>query len=306
MVEWEVRDPMFYGIYSALVTPFKKGKIDESAFSDLLEWQINQGIHGVVVGGTTGEAPTLSQEDYVRLLDMTLEIADRRVPVIAGAGSPSTEEAMALCQVAHKRGADGILVVNPYYNKPSQEGLYLHYKSIHDGIDLPLLLYNNPGRSAGEISVETVARLAELPRVVGIKDASPNLGRVLEIHCLLGDEFVQLSGNDETMLGYWAMGGNGGISVTANVAPSLCVDLYQAWAEEDLPAAFMLRDRLHPLNQALFTETSPGPVKYALSLLGFGEPDVRLPLAPITPAARAQVEEALRECDLLESDVKFG
>lgn len=297
---------MFYGVYSALVTPFRDGKIDEAAFSDLLEWQISQGIHGVVVAGTTGESATLTEEDYEQLIDLAVQVADRRIPILAGAGSASTEASVKLCQLAQEKGADGLLVVNPYYNKPTQEGIYFHYKAIHDATDLPLVLYNNPGRSAGEISIETVGRLGELTRVVGIKEASTDLTRVIDIRRLLGDEFVQLSGNDGTMLAYWAMGGNGAISVTSNLTPSLCVDMYQAWAEEDLQAVFLLRDRLHPLSQILFMETSPGPVKYALSLLGFGGAEMRLPLVPISPSLQLKIKNLLTENGFLENHLKFA
>ncbi len=282
------------GSIPALVTPFKGGKVDAQAFVRLVDWQIESGSHGLVPCGTTGETPTLSTEEHLAVIKLCVTAARGRVPVIAGTGSNSTEKAIMLAKGAEKNGADAILVVTPYYNKPTQEGLYQHFKAVHDACGLPVILYNVPGRTGVEISVETVARLGALPRIVGIKDASVDLSRPLAIRRLLGPDFIQMSGEDATVAAYLAQGGHGCISVTANVAPKLCADLHNCWAEGDMVRFGILRDRLLPLHKALFVETSPSPAKYCLSKLGMLGEELRLPLVPVTAATRKVLDTALR------------
>ena len=290
---------MFKGSIVALITPFRDGKVDKSAFQDFVDWQIKQGTHGVVPVGTTGESPTLSHEEHRLVISLTLEVAKGRVPVIAGTGSNSTEEAIALTRHAKEIGADAALVVTPYYNKPSQEGLYQHYKAIHDAVDLPIVIYNIPGRSVVDMSVGTMARLAKLPNIVGVKDATADLVRPLRTRVEIGPDFCQLSGEDATATAFLAQGGVGCISVTANVAPALCAQMHEAWQRGDLVEMARIRDILMPLHHAMFVETSPAPVKYAASLLGKSSPDVRLPLVPCSPEGRAVVEDAMRKAGLL-------
>ncbi len=293
---------MFTGSITALITPFKNGDIDWAAFDKLVEWQIECGTHGLVPCGTTGESPTLSHEEHHAVVKRCIEIVAGRVPVIAGTGSNSTREAVSLTQQAEKDGANGALVVTPYYNKPSQDGLYAHYKAIHDATDIPIIIYNIPGRSVIDMSVDTMCKLAELPRIVGVKDATGDLGRPLLMRARLGNDFCQLSGNDDTATGFLAQGGHGCISVTSNVAPALCAQMQNAWKDGDLDMMAECRDKLAPLHKALFCETSPGPVKYAASRLGFGSDEVRLPLVPASPSARKAVDEALSFAGL--SDAK--
>ncbi len=287
-------NPMFKGSIVALITPFKDGKVDEKAFADFVNWQIEQGTDGLVPVGTTGETPTLSHEEHRRVVEICVEVADKRVPVIAGCGSNSTAEAVGLFQFAEKAGADAGLVVAPYYNKPNQEGLYQHFKAIHDSADLPLVLYNVPGRTIADISVETVARLAKLKNIVGIKDATADLIRPVITRLATSAGFCQLSGEDGTILAFMAQGGHGCISVTGNAAPKLCSEFHQAWMAGDLATAQEINDRLMPLHQALFSDTSPGPVKYAVAKLGMIEEELRLPLVKTHEAARAQVDTAMR------------
>jgi 4-hydroxy-tetrahydrodipicolinate synthase len=285
--------PPFQGSITALITPFKDGKVDEKAFQKLVEWQIDQGAHGLVPCGTTGESPTLTHEEHKRVIELCIEAASGRVPVIAGTGSNSTAEAVELTRHAKTAGVDGVLVVTPYYNKPTQEGLYLHYKAINDCTDVPILIYNIPGRSIVDMSVETMMRLFKLKNIVGVKDATANMARVSQQRAALGTDFVQLSGEDATALGFMAHGGQGCISVTANVAPALCSEFQLACLAGNFRLALQLQDRLMPLHDALFVESNPVPVKYAASKLGLCTADTRLPLAPLTAASRQKVDDAL-------------
>jgi 4-hydroxy-tetrahydrodipicolinate synthase len=290
---------MFSGSFVALVTPFRNGAVDEKAFEAFVDWQINEGTDGLVPVGTTGESPTLSHDEHKRVVELCLGVAKGRVPVIAGAGSNSTAEAIALARHAKQAGADAVLVVTPYYNKPSQEGLYQHYKAIHDAVDIPIVIYNIPGRSVIDMSVDTMARLAVLPNIVGVKDATADLSRPLATRVRLGDKFCQLSGEDATVAAFLAQGGHGCISVTANVAPKLCAALHKAWQVRDLDRFATLRDQLMPLHRVLFCEPSPAPAKYALGQLGMMEDSVRLPLVALTEAGRAVVDEAMRVVGLM-------
>ena len=260
--------PPFQGSITALITPFKAGEVDARAFRKLVEWQIDQGTNGLVPCGTTGESPTLTHDEHRRVVELCIEAAAGRVPVIAGTGSNSTAEAVELTRHAKAAGADGVLVVTPYYNKPTQEGLYLHYKAINDCTDIPILIYNIPGRSVVDMSVDTMARLFKLKNIVGVKDATANMARVSQQRAALGKEFVQLSGEDATALGFMAHGGQGCISVTANIAPALCAEFQLACLAGNFRLALQLQDRLMPLHDALFVESNPGPVKYAASKLG--------------------------------------
>ncbi|MBK1841720.1 4-hydroxy-tetrahydrodipicolinate synthase [Azospirillum sp. YIM B02556] len=290
---------MFHGSIVALLTPFKGGKVDEKAFQSFVEWQVAQGTHGLVPCGTTGESPTLTHEEHNRVVELCIEAAGGKVPVMAGTGSNSTDEAVALTRHARQAGAQAALVVTPYYNKPSQEGLYQHFKAIHDAADLPIFIYNIPGRSVVDMSVATMARLAKLPNIVGVKDATADLSRPSRLLQEVGPDFIQLSGEDATALGFNAQGGVGCISVTANIAPALCSAMQTAWAKGDLKEAFRLRDVLSPLHDSMFVETSPAPVKFAASLLGLGSDEVRLPLVPATETARAAVRGAMSKAGLL-------
>ncbi len=285
--------PPFHGSITALITPFKAGKVDGAAFQRHVEWQIDQGTHGLVPCGTTGESPTLSHEEHKQVIELCIEAAGRRVPVIAGTGSNCTEEAVALTRHAKEAGADGVLVVTPYYNKPTQEGLYLHFKAVNDCADIPILIYNIPGRSVVDMSVETMARLAKLPNIAGVKDATANMARVSQQRAAMGSDFIQLSGEDATALGFMAHGGHGCISVTANVAPALCSEFQLASLGGNFKRALELQDRLMPLHDALFVESNPVPVKYAAEKLGLCSSETRLPLAPLAPASKKRVDDAL-------------
>jgi 4-hydroxy-tetrahydrodipicolinate synthase len=291
---------MFHGSFTALVTPMREdGGIDEDAFTRLIDWQIAEGTQGIVPVGTTGESPTLSHAEHKRVVELAIAAARGRVPVIAGAGSNSTAEAVSLAQHAKTAGADAVLVVTPYYNKPTQEGLFRHYTAIADAADIPLFIYNIPGRSVIDMSVETMARLAAHKNIVGVKDATANLTRPQHTARACGAEFIQLSGEDHTALSFLASGGHGCISVTANIAPRLCAELHAAWAKGDLRGAMAIQARLLPVHDAMFAESNPGPVKYAASLLGFGTNTVRLPLAPVSDATAAKVKAAMLEAGLL-------
>ncbi len=291
---------MFKGSLVALITPMRAdGSVDERAFADFVEWQIQQGTHGIVPVGTTGESPTLSHEEHRRVVEIAIEVADGRVPVIAGAGSNSTAEAIELVRHAKQAGADAALVVTPYYNKPTQEGLFLHYSAIADAVELPVIIYNIPPRSVVDMSVETMARLSRHANIVGVKDATASLMRPLHTTAACGKEFVQLSGEDHTALAFLAAGGHGCISVTANVAPNLCSQMQVAWADGRLAEAMAIQARLVPVHDALFAETSPGPVKFAASLLGYGADHCRLPLAPVAEATRVRVRGAMTGAGLL-------
>jgi 4-hydroxy-tetrahydrodipicolinate synthase len=291
---------MFKGSLVALITPMRAdGSVDEKAYAALVDWQIKEGTNGVVPVGTTGESPTLSHAEHRRVVEIALEVAKGRVPVIAGTGSNSTEEAIELTRHAKEAGADAALVVTPYYNKPTQEGMFLHFSAIADSVDLPIIIYNIPPRSVVDMSVETMARLAKHRNVIGVKDATANLTRPLHTRRACGESFCQLSGEDHTALAFNAVGGVGCISVTANVAPRLCSEMQTAWADGRVGQAMALQNRLVPLHDALFSETSPAPVKFAASLLGISSERCRLPLAPIMEATRARVRAAMTEVGLL-------
>lgn len=289
---------MFSGSICALITPFRDGDVDEKSFGDLVDWQIEEGTNGLVPMGTTGESPTLSHDEHKRVVELCIEVADKRVPVIAGAGSNSTAEAIELAEHAKSAGADAALVVTPYYNKPTQEGLYRHFEALN-AVGLPIIIYNIPGRSVIDMSVETMARCAEMDNVIGVKDATADVGRASQQKLACGDDFCQLSGEDITQLGFLAQGGVGCISVTANIAPKMMSDMHAAWQNGDIAEAQRLNERLTPLHADLFCEANPGPVKYGASLLGKCAEDLRLPLVPITEESRGKVERAMRHAGLL-------
>ncbi|MBI2585616.1 MAG: 4-hydroxy-tetrahydrodipicolinate synthase [Rhodospirillales bacterium] len=290
---------MFRGSITALITPFRNGKLDETAFRSFVKWQIEEGAEGLVPCGTTGESPTLSHAEHKRVTEICIDAADGKVPVIAGTGSNSTAEAIELTEHAKEAGAAAALVVTPYYNKPTQEGLYQHYKAIHDAVDLPIIIYNIPGRCVVDMTVDTMARLAELPRIIGVKDATADLARPMATRLAIKKEFCLLSGEDATAVPFLAGGGHGCISVTANVAPRMCATMHKAWRRGDLKTVMDLQDRLMPLHQALFCETSPGPVKYAASLLGKCSAGTRLPLVEIKDASKERVKKAMVNAGLV-------
>ncbi|HUO89653.1 MAG TPA: 4-hydroxy-tetrahydrodipicolinate synthase [Rhizomicrobium sp.] len=287
------------GSIPALITPMRGGKVDEAAFRKLVSWQIEQGSHGLVPCGTTGESPTLSHEEHMRVIEICVEEANGRVPVIAGAGSNATDEAISLTKFAKKVGADAVLSVTGYYNRPSQEGIYRHFAAIADAVDIPIIVYNIPGRAVVDIGVETMARLAKLPNIIGVKDATANLNRPSRERLACGKDWRLISGEDGTALGYMAHGGHGCISVTANIAPRLCAEFQNACMQGAFDRALQLQDRLMPVHDAMFCEPSPAPVKYAASLLGLSTDEVRLPLVPATGEARARVKAALTGAGIL-------
>ena len=287
------------GSIPALITPFREGRVDIKAFETFLEWQIAEGTHGLVPCGTTGESPTLSDDEFSAVVAAAVRVAKGRVPVVAGTGSNSTAHAVELTQLAQKLGADAALVVTPYYNRPTQEGLYLHYHAIAEATRLPILIYNIPGRSVVDMSVDTMARLAKISNIVGVKDATANIARVSQQRAACGTNFIQISGEDATALGFNAHGGVGCISVTANVAPRLCAEFQNACTKGDYASARELHDRLMPLHDVLFCETSPAPVKYAASLTGHCEETCRLPLAPLSESSKARVRAAMTKAGLL-------
>ena len=289
------------GSMTALITPFRDGKVDDKCYQDFVAWQIKEGTDAVIPCGTTGESPTLSHDEHHHVVELCIEVAKGKVPVIAGCGSNATEEAISLTHHAERAGADAALHVVPYYNKPTQEGLYQHFKAIHDATQLPILLYNVPARTVTSISIETQARLAALPRIVGVKDATGDIVRPVQTRLTCGADFIQLTGEDANILPFLAQGGHGCISVTSNIAPSLCKQLQQAWAKGDLATAQRINDLLSPLHAAMFCETSPGPVKYAASLMGLCRYELRLPLVPISKASEKIVEDALAQVGLLNS-----
>jgi len=289
----------FRGSFTALVTPFKNGSVDEKAFRDLVDWQIAEGTNGLVPVGTTGESPTLSHDEHKKVVEWCVAQARGRVPVIAGAGSNSTAEAIELARHAESASADAVLVVTPYYNKPTQEGLYQHYKAINDAIGIPIIIYNIPSRSVIDMSVDTMKRLYELKNIAGVKDATANMTRVSQQRAALGEDFNHLSGEDITALGFMAHGGHGCISVTSNVAPRLCAEFQAACLKSDFAAALKLQDKLAPLHINLFVETSPAPIKYALSLIGKCANALRLPMVPASEKARAAVREAMVHAGLI-------
>jgi len=289
----------FKGSFTALVTPFSNGSLDEKAFRDLVDWQIAEGTNGLVPVGTTGESPTLSHEEHRQVVEWCIEQAKGRVPVIAGSGSNSTREAIELSQHAEQAGAAAVLIVTPYYNKPTQEGLYQHFKAINDAVGIPIIIYNIPPRSVIDMSVETMTRLFELKNIAGVKDATANVVRVSQQRAAMGEGFNQLSGEDATALGFMAHGGHGCISVTSNVAPRLCAEFQGACLRGDYKAALKLHDKLMPLHTALFIETNPAPAKYALSVLGKCAETVRLPMVPLADKTKAAVREAMVHAGLI-------
>jgi 4-hydroxy-tetrahydrodipicolinate synthase len=290
---------MFTGSITALVTPMRDGAVDEAAFRDHVEWQIAEGTHGLVPVGTTGETPTLSHDEHKRVVEICIETAGGRVPVIAGAGSNNTREAIDLARFAEKAGADAVLVVTPYYNKPNQEGLYQHFKAINDAIGIPIIMYNIPPRSVIDMSVETMARLFELKNIAGVKDATGKVERVSMQRHAMGPDFIQLSGEDATALAFDAHGGHGCISVTSNVAPKLLSEFQEACLAGDYKRALTYQDRLMPLHQALFIEPNPTGVKYALSVLGRISDDVRLPLVKVSEPTKAAIRSAMVHAGLI-------
>jgi 4-hydroxy-tetrahydrodipicolinate synthase len=293
------RKASFKGSITALVTPFKAGKFDESVFRGLVDWQITNGTHGLAPVGTTGESATLSHAEHRHVIEVCIAETRGRVPVIAGAGSNNTSEAVELAQHAEKSGATGVLVVTPYYNKPSQEGMYQHFKAVNDAIGIPIILYNIPPRSVVDLSIDTMKRLFELKNVAGVKDATGNLARIALQRQVLGPDFIQLSGEDMTALAVMAHGGHGCISVTANVAPRICADLQEACLKGDFAAALRIQDRLTPLHAALFADPNPACAKYALSVLGKIGNELRLPMLPASGAAEAAIKAAMVHAGLL-------
>jgi 4-hydroxy-tetrahydrodipicolinate synthase len=289
----------FRGSFTALITPFRNGSLDEKAFRHLVEWQIAEGTNGLVPVGTTGESPTLNHDEHKQVVEWCVQTVKGRVPVVAGAGSNSTREAIELSRHAEKAGADAVLVVTPYYNKPTQEGLYQHYKAINDAIGIPIIIYNIPARSVVDMSVETMKRLFELPNIAGVKDATASVIRVSQQRLAMGASLIQLSGEDASALGFMAHGGHGCISVTSNVAPRLCAAFQSACLKGDYAAALALQDKLMPLHTALFLETNPAPAKYALSILGKCEETVRLPMVPVTETTKSAVRAAMVHAGLI-------
>lgn len=290
---------MFKNSMPAMVTPMKDGKIDEKALADFIEWQIKQGSSGLVPVGTTGESPTLSHEEHKHVVDVTVEVTAGRVPVMAGAGSNATAAAVEFVQHAKTAGANAVLVATPYYNKPNQAGLYAHYKALNDCADIPIYIYNIPGRSVIDCNVDTMKRLFELPNIVGTKDATSDMSRVTEQRLEVGHDYIQLTGDDMSCVGHFASGGVGCISVTANVAPRLCANLYDALYANDFATARDIQEKLMPLHMAMFLDPSPGPAKYALSLLGKCEEEVRLPILPPSNEVKQKVKQAMIFAGLL-------
>lgn len=291
---------MFQGVYTALITPFTaKGAVDEKAFQDFVEWQIEQGIHGLVPCGTTGESPTLTHEEHNRVIDLCVEVSRGRVPVMAGTGSNSTDEAIMTSRHAKKAGADSVLIVAPYYNKPTQEGIYQHFKAINDAVEIPIILYNVPGRSVVNISDDTITRLAELPNIVGLKDATGDLARPYTLRAKLKKPFQLFSGEDMTAVAFNVSGGHGCISVASNIAPKACAEVQNACAKFDYVSALTLQDKLVELNDILFCETSPSPVKYAASLIGKCQPNLRLPLVEVSDSSKDKIKKILSKLSLL-------
>jgi 4-hydroxy-tetrahydrodipicolinate synthase len=289
----------FRGSFTALITPFRNGSLDEKTFRDFVEWQIAEGTHGLVPVGTTGESPTLSHEEHNKIVEWCVDQARGRVPVIAGAGSNSTKEAIELSRHAEKAGADAVLVVAPYYNKPTQEGIYQHFKAVNDAIGIPIIMYNIPGRSVIDISVDTMKRLYELKNIAGLKDATANLARISQQREALGPDFNQLSGEDITCLGFMAHGGHGCISVTSNVAPRLCSEFQTACLKGDYASALAYQDKLAPLHMDLFVEANPAPAKYAAALLGKCADELRLPLVSLSEKNRPVVRQAMVHAGLV-------
>jgi len=291
---------MFKGSIVALITPFRDGRVDEKAFAALIDWQIAEGTNGLVPCGTTGESPTLSHEEHMRAVELCVAAAKGRVPVIAGTGSNSTDEAIMLTRHAKQAGAAAALVVTPYYNKPTQEGMYRHFKAIAEAVDIPIIIYNIPGRSVVDMSIATMARLAKLKNIVGVKDATADLARPLRTRLEIGPGFCQLSGEDATVVPFLVQGGGGCISVTANIAPRLCAELHKAWNAGDLARVTRLNEKLLPVHDAMFVETNPAPVKYAAHLLGLCTGELRLPLCEVSDASKARIKTAMTGAGLLK------
>lgn len=295
---------MFKGVYTALITPFTaQGTVDEKAFQEFVEWQIEQGVHGLVPCGTTGESPTLTHEEHNRVIDLCIEVARGRVPVMAGTGSNSTDEAIMTTRHAKEAGADGVLIVAPYYNKPTQEGLYQHFKSINDAVDIPIILYNVPARSVVDIKDDTIARLAELSNIVGLKDATGDLARPYilreKLKNIQKEQFCLFSGEDMTAVAFNVSGGQGCISVASNIMPKACAEVQEACLKNDYVSALTLHDKLVSLNSILFCETSPAPVKYAASLMGKCLPNLRLPLVEVSELSQKEIKKILSNLRLL-------
>ncbi len=290
---------MFKGSIPALITPFRDGKVDEAALIALVDWHVAEGSHGLVAVGTTGETPTLSHEEHERCIELVVRTADGRIPVIAGAGSNNTEESVRLMRFAARVGADAALVVTPYYNKPSQRGLYHHYRTLHDAVELPIIIYNIPGRSVIDMTPATMGELARLPRIVGVKDATGDVSRASDQRITCGTDFIQLSGNDDSALGFNAHGGTGCISVVANIAPRLSAEFQEAMLAGDYSRALTYQDRLMPLHRAAFAEPNPAPTKFALSLLGKCSEEVRSPMLPVEEPTREKMRAAMRHAGLL-------
>ncbi|HEV2334594.1 MAG TPA: 4-hydroxy-tetrahydrodipicolinate synthase [Stellaceae bacterium] len=290
---------MFKGSFVALITPFRNGAVDEPAFQEHVAWQLAQGTHGLVPIGTTGECPALEEDEQERLIALTVEVAKGRAPVIPGTGFNSTAHTIHATKIAKKAGADAALVVCPYYNKPTQEGLYQHFKAVHDASDIPIIIYNIPGRTAVEMSVQTMARLAKLPNIIGVKDSTNDLTRPVKTRLTIEGEFSMLSGEDGTAVAFLAQGGDGCISVTANVAPAQLSQMHEAWQKGNIATVQEINARLMPLHDALFVETSPGPVKFAASLLGRCTAEVRQPLWQTTPETQERVRAAMRGAGLI-------
>jgi 4-hydroxy-tetrahydrodipicolinate synthase len=290
---------LFHSSYTALLTPFKDNKVDYSSYKELIDFQINNGTHGLVPVGTTGESPTLSHDEHKKLIEVCIEQSNGRVPVIAGAGSNSTSEAVDFVKHACSAGADGLLVVTPYYNKPTQSGLLAHYNELIKHTSKPIIIYDIPGRSVIQMTDETMAKLAQDQFIVGVKDATADLTRPTRLQNIIGDNFIQLSGEDGTALAYLAAGGHGCISVTANIAPNLLSRMHNAWKQGDINTAQEINKKLMPLHDALFCETSPGPLKYAASLLGICSSDARLPIVEIEEDSKLKVKDALKKTGLI-------
>jgi len=290
---------MFKGSFTALITPFRDGKVDEKAYQDLVRRQLDAGTHGLVPVGTTGESPTLSHEEHMRVTELCIEAVAGKITVIAGTGSNSTDEAIMLQRHAKESGADAGLVVTPYYNKPTQAGLIAHYTAIADAVDLPLIIYNIPGRSVIDMSAETMAVLARHANIAGVKDATADLVRPLRTRLVCGADFCQLSGEDATVVPFLSQGGHGCISVTSNIVPADCAKLHTAWQAGDMATVNQVNDRLLPIHDALFCESSPGPVKYAAELMGLCTAELRLPLVEISEASKKKVKDALHGAGLL-------
>ncbi|HEX8947838.1 MAG TPA: 4-hydroxy-tetrahydrodipicolinate synthase [Dissulfurispiraceae bacterium] len=290
---------MFKGSIVAIVTPFKNGKFDEKAYAKLIEWHIAQGTHGIVPCGTTGEASTLDFKEHYRVIEVAVKTARKRIPIIAGTGANSTDEAIDLTKKAKRLGADGALLVTPYYNKPTQEGLYRHYKAVAEAVKIPIILYNVPGRTAVNMLPSTVARLAEIKNIVAIKEATGDMKQSSELIRLCGDRIAVLSGDDFTTLTQLALGGRGAISVTANIAPKDSADMFNAWERGDLETARKLHYKLEPLNSAMFIETNPIPVKTALAMMGKIKEEFRLPLCEMSQANKEKLKNALKNAKLI-------